>query len=233
MPSSLGPSFVEINYHSADGFHTMTLPTLEYDQGGDQFETWAAGTVDAVTMVEAFVDTLLPFFPTTVVFDNYTIYDLPTDPGPALPRKSAILTGKAGAVGAPGWTKAVQFTVTIRTTLFGILKIVQKMVWDGQEVRNIYHVDPNTGITPTVMATVTDLFWDWWDTSLQATLTSDLTLYEFEAIDMTTASSPSFPDIRTPAVGDNAQDSVPNNVALCVSWLTNFSTSAFSSGNGL
>jgi len=124
MPSSLGPSFVEINYHSADGFHTMTLPTLEYDQGGDQFETWAAGTVDAVTMVEAFVDTLLPFFPTTVVFDNYTIYDLPTDPGPALPRKSAILTGKAGAVGAPGWTKAVQFTVTIRTTLFGILKIV-------------------------------------------------------------------------------------------------------------
>jgi len=102
----------------------------------------------------------------------------------------------------------------------GILKVVQKMTWDGQEVRNIYHVDPNTGITPTVMALVTDLFWDWWDTSLQATLCSDLTLYEFEAIDMTTASSPSFPDIRTPAVGDNAQDSVPNNVALCVSWLT-------------
>jgi len=124
MPASLGPSFVEINYHSSFGFHTMTLPTLEYDQVNDEFQTWAAGVVDSVTMIEAFVDTLLPFFPTTVVFDNYTIYDLPTDPGPALPRKSAILTAKAGAVAAPGWTKAVQFTVTIRTATFGILKIV-------------------------------------------------------------------------------------------------------------
>lgn len=102
----------------------------------------------------------------------------------------------------------------------GILKVVQKMVWDGQEVRNIFHVDPNEAITPTVMALVTDIFWDWWDASLQPTVTSDLSVYEFEAIDMTTASSPSFPDSRTPAVGDVATDSVPNNVALVVTWLT-------------
>lgn len=124
MPNSLSPSFVEIDYHSAFGFHKMTIPTLQYDNVNDEFATWSAGVVDSTEMIEDFVDTLLPFFPSTVTFDNYTIFNKATPAAVPTPERSAILTGKVGGVATPGWNKAVQFTVTIRTEGFGILKIV-------------------------------------------------------------------------------------------------------------
>ena len=69
MPASPAPAYVRINYHSAYGQHTMQVPTLAWSS--NQFTTWASGSVTDSTMIDDLVALLLPFYPSTVTFDNW------------------------------------------------------------------------------------------------------------------------------------------------------------------
>lgn len=122
MPASPSPAFVRINYHSPFGFHTMQIPTLAWDSGN--FATWAAGVVDDSTMIEDLVTLMLPFFPEGVIFDNWLIFSQPTPEDDPVPVAAGLFVLFEGTAALPGWTKAVQETITIRSTNFGVSKLV-------------------------------------------------------------------------------------------------------------
>lgn len=126
MANSLFPACVHIAYHSAYAPHIQVIPTLEWlESPGDfgSFETWAAGTVDAETMIEQLITAQAEFFPATVVFDSFSVftYETPTsEPQLRVSKNLAI----AGTAVAAGWSKAAQATWSFKTTLGGELKIV-------------------------------------------------------------------------------------------------------------
>lgn len=125
-PNSLSPAFVEIAYHSDFGAHVQTIPTLDWDPTGATygfFDTHTGSTVDAETMIDALIALEKKFFPTTVVFDSWTIFTKDTPTSPSNPRVQKNIT-VAGTVGTPGWFKAAQATWTFKTDLFGEFKIV-------------------------------------------------------------------------------------------------------------
>lgn len=122
-PNSLFPAFVVIDYHSAYAPHKMTIPTKDWNPGagfGD-FETWAGASIAADTMVEALVDVMKEFFPSTSSFDGWTVYTK-TDPDAiAIPRAAKVL-GVAGTAATTPPIKATQATWTAKTTAGGIAK---------------------------------------------------------------------------------------------------------------
>lgn len=122
MPSSPAPAYVRINYHSAYGPHTMQVPTLAWN--ANAFNTWAAGTITDSTMINNLVDKLLPFYPDTVEFDNWIIFSQPTPDDEPIPVDASTFTSKIGTAGTPGWSKAVQLTMSVRSTNFGLCKYV-------------------------------------------------------------------------------------------------------------
>lgn len=129
MPSSLFPAFVKVQYHSSWGQHVMTIPTLNWVTGGGefasgQFVTWNDGAVEADVMINALVDEFLPFYPTSVVFDNYSIFTMASSTADPIPQYSAGFTDKDGLVATPGWSKAVQFTVNWRSAAAGRARTV-------------------------------------------------------------------------------------------------------------
>jgi len=129
MPQSINPSFVRINYHSVYGLHSMTLPTLQWNDvvsanNHGQFDTWDNVGIDAQDMIEALVTLLAPFFPDTLIFDNWIVFNKPVDPGPSYPQTAEALVSFEGSSGTPGWSQAVQTTISLRTEDFGISKLV-------------------------------------------------------------------------------------------------------------
>ena len=129
MPASPAPAFFRINYHSAFGPHTAQVPTLAWEADpsfpiAGKFVTWDGGTVDADVMINDYVTALLPFYPSTVVFDNYIIFSQPTPSDDPLPVASNVFTALVGTATGAGWTKAVQLTMSVRSTNFGIAKYV-------------------------------------------------------------------------------------------------------------
>lgn len=125
-PNSLAPAFVEIAYHSAFGSHVQTIPTLAWDPVGATygfFDTHNGNTVDAETMIDAIVTLEAEFFPTTVIFDSWTVFTKADALAPSNPRVQKNVN-VAGTVAAPGWFKAAQATWTMKTDLFGEFKIV-------------------------------------------------------------------------------------------------------------
>jgi len=130
MANNLYPSFVQIKYHSAYGNHAMTLPTLRWnaDELGDPgtFDTHDGMGIAADTMIEALAATLLPFYPDTVIFDGYTIFNAPVLSTPLVfnPVYAASLALEGTDATPDGVDKAVQYTIGYRTTLFGRSQIV-------------------------------------------------------------------------------------------------------------
>jgi hypothetical protein len=125
MANSKAPAFVKVNYHSAYGVHVAVVPTLSWNAGADQgeFATHSSGVVDANDMITDLYTALAGILPTTSVFDNYVIYDQPDPddlPVPVATNSLAI----TGLDASPGWNQAVQVTMTFRTSLFGVFKIV-------------------------------------------------------------------------------------------------------------
>lgn len=97
---SLGPSYVQIFYQSGKGAHVMTRPT-RFFQGtawvaGGTYTAWDDTPVDAATMIEDFIDLLLPLFTADINFTSYTIYQKPVTDEPGIPVFAANLTGKIG-----------------------------------------------------------------------------------------------------------------------------------------
>lgn len=150
MANNLYPSFVQVKYHSAYGNHTMTLPTLRWnaDELGlpGTFDTHDAAGIAADVMVEALVDTFLGFYPDTVIFDSYTIFNAPTLSMPLVfnPVYAASLA-QAGADDTPtGVDKAVQYTIGYRTTTFGRSQIVFLDIPAGNTWGNV--TTPNAAV---------------------------------------------------------------------------------------
>lgn len=110
----IGPAFVQIFSHSDFGPHVANLPTLSYSVVNDEFDVHSGSPIDSTTMITALVDKLAPFYQSGshYIFDNFRIFT--KDPDPAVPVlvKAGAFTAKQGTNAAPGWTKAVQRTLS-------------------------------------------------------------------------------------------------------------------------
>lgn len=109
---SLFPAFVEVFYHSEFGVHVQTLPTNEYAVDTDTFESWSGPGVGSDTMILALIDKYKFLFPSSVSFDSYRIFTLADENSIPLLSKAATITGKVGTASSPGWSKAVQGTLS-------------------------------------------------------------------------------------------------------------------------
>jgi hypothetical protein len=127
-PNSLYPAFVKIDYHSEFGAHTMTLPTLAWNDtpnvgGSGSFENWVAGDADADAMILGLITVLVPFWKADTTFDVYTIYTMDSPEASPTPVASKAIDEPGTSI-QTAWSKAVQTTFTFRTSLFGIMKLV-------------------------------------------------------------------------------------------------------------
>jgi hypothetical protein len=127
MPNSPAPTGILINYHSSFGFHKQYLKALEWHASvgsvAGVVDTWDSGSIDLDDMVNALIDLFVPFYPATVAWDNYVVYVYDLVTAPPVPLASGSLT-QVGTAVSPGWSKAVQDTLTWRTNLFGLVRIV-------------------------------------------------------------------------------------------------------------
>lgn len=127
--NALSPAFVKINYQTAFGSHSQTIPTVPYilpDIGNisGQFDLrGAALSTPAGDAIEEFVNLEKVYFPASTTFIDYTIFTQADATSVATPRYSAPL-GIVGTAGVPIWTKATQATLTFRTEEFGLFKLV-------------------------------------------------------------------------------------------------------------
>lgn len=136
--NSLFPAFVELNYHSAYSPHVMTIPLKGWNPGvgfGD-IDTWSGSSSPADTMIEDLVDKLVPFFPSSVVFDSFVIYTKATVDAQSIPRAAKTL-GVSGTNITVGNNKAVQGTITAKTSLGGVAKIVLLDVQSGNSFERV------------------------------------------------------------------------------------------------
>ena len=158
----IGPDYVQINYHSNFGIHTASHSVLQWidaaSAGGQgQFLTHNAGQIDAVAMVEAFVDTLLGLHGAETTYDSWVVFHKPTPTGPSFPVAGKALTAKVGTIVATYWYKAVQHTLNFRDVEFNAAKVVALdaatyETWDKEFTPQSYHTaiineiaDPDNG----------------------------------------------------------------------------------------
>lgn len=138
---AIDPSFVRIFYHSPRGNHVMTRPTRQWEgvawESPGSYLAWDGTTeVDADTMIEGFIDLLLPIYSEDVVFDSYIIYNVENVEGNPVnvPVWAALLTDKIGEI-----TEAVQYlawqkTFSFLTTESHIAKLVLLDVPTGGQI---------------------------------------------------------------------------------------------------
>lgn len=121
LVNRLFPSYFVVNYNSPYGVHRQTVPTSRWTNGGGafgQFLAWDASQADAETMCDAFVTAEAEFFPTTVHFTSWEIFDLATDTTPPLLVRAKNITID-GTVGTPGWYKGAQAVWSFKSDLGG------------------------------------------------------------------------------------------------------------------
>jgi hypothetical protein len=129
MANSKGPYFLQYNYHSGFGPHTMQIPIRHWQAAGGasvagDVEDWDLSIQDADGMINSLCDLFLPSFPVTVHFDNYIIFKQVGTDEIYTPVAGAALASKVGTNTLNVWHEAVQITNTWRSTNFGIFKIV-------------------------------------------------------------------------------------------------------------
>lgn len=146
MPNSPAPTQILVNYHSEFAPHKMLLNALEWSptpdvNGAGSLATWDAATVDTDDAVSGLVTLMLPFFGTSVSFDNYVVFTYPTPEADPEPMAGGTLA-LDGTGATPSWYKAVQKTLTFRTNLFGLARLVFLDVLSGNDFNR------NTVVTP-------------------------------------------------------------------------------------
>lgn len=144
----LFPSFVVVDYTSAHGQHKQTLPTLQWNGSGlgdpGSFDTHDGTGIVSTTMMLNFINAYRPVLPTTTQLVSYTIYNMPTPTSIPQPVYGAAI-GLAGTdATTTGQAKAVQWTMTIRTTVFGLLKFVMLDRPSGNIWGNVTAMDAPT-----------------------------------------------------------------------------------------
>lgn len=129
MENSLSPAFVRIDYTSAWGPHSMTIPSVDVEPttiGGSIYQfilRGAALPAQVDSAVEDFVDVIKTFFEPTTTFVSYTLFTQAGVDATPVPVEAGNLN-VVGTGGATTWDKAVQWTITWRTDAFGIFKLV-------------------------------------------------------------------------------------------------------------
>lgn len=129
MANARGPYYLQLNYHSAYAPHSHTIGINTWTNAAStnnkgQIQNWLGVGIDTKDMIDNLLDVLVPYYPATVHYDNWTIFHQPADPGPSYPMIGDTLSGVVGTSATPGWSKATQANFTWKTTAFGDFKIV-------------------------------------------------------------------------------------------------------------
>lgn len=130
MPEAIGPTVVQIAYHSAYGPHTMDIPTRAWSPGTileplGTVPRWSDDSaLDLYLMISDYIELIAPFFPTTVLFDVATVFTQATPTSNLVPQVSATLVDLAGSNGVASWAKATQQTIAVRDTNAFLAKYV-------------------------------------------------------------------------------------------------------------
>ena len=106
--------------------HISTHPCRAWSPaGGDQgsFSAWDSSDVDAIDMINGFVDVLQPFYTGDTSFDQAIIYTMADELADPQPRGFIAFTGQVGTSADPV-NPAAMSTYTFRTDNFGLLKII-------------------------------------------------------------------------------------------------------------
>jgi hypothetical protein len=153
MQNSLSPAFVRIDYTSIYGAHSMTLPSVDVGTttiGGDIYQFLLPIPLLPTTVsgaVEDFVDVIKPFFIPSTIFNGYTLFTQATPEDTPVPVETNNLN-IAGTGGDTTWEKAVQFTLTWRTTEFGVFKLVFLDAVSNNNFDKITDADSDIGLDP-------------------------------------------------------------------------------------
>jgi len=145
MIHAISPAYVTMYYHSSYGNHSRTLPTLLWSAEGlglpGTFDTHDGAGIDAEVMIESMIDVIAANNPSSIVHDSYTIFRVPVDGEPPQPVYGAFYS-KAGSLTITGQAKAVQVTMSFRTTAFNELRLVQLDRPNANVWGNIYSNEP-------------------------------------------------------------------------------------------
>lgn len=163
MANSLFPSFVRLFYHTAFGQHVQTIPTNAWSavfgtNGAGGYLNHLDNEIDAVDMIQAIVDELVDFQPATGIYDSAIIYNYPSEEGDPVPVASVLLGDAGTSVSAD--VPASQATMTLRTTNFGIFKLV----WFDAPPNPDFlpqRVLPGSGQPLDLFNVVSDVDWAW------------------------------------------------------------------------
>jgi len=128
MVNSLYPAFVELDYITPFGAHTMTRPTLAWTGTPfvsiGTFATHAGGTIAANTMIAAFMAACLPVLTDDSAFVAYRIKTMASPTAPAILVWADSFTPIVGTSTAVGYAEAAQRTYSFYTTGAGQAKVV-------------------------------------------------------------------------------------------------------------
>lgn len=151
MPTTLNrlyPSFVAIDYTSQWGQHRQTIPTLQWNGSGlgdpGTFDTHDSVGIVSTVMIDALIAVYRPILPEEITLVSYTIYNLPTMTSIPQPVYGEAI-GLAGTDSTTiGQARATQWTLSIRTTAFGLFKFTVLDRANGNVWGNVTTMDSVT-----------------------------------------------------------------------------------------
>lgn len=131
MPNSLFPAAVKIEYDTPYAPHTMILPVNTVNVAvppvlaTTTVDTWAGATVPLGTMVTDLINALKVFYTAATSFRLATLLKINNPPADQTPIPLFSWTlGIPGTSVSTTWAKAVQQTLTFRTSEQGTSKLV-------------------------------------------------------------------------------------------------------------
>jgi len=109
------------------------------------------------------------------------------------------------------------FVVTFNTVQCEI-----RYLFDNQQCENTLYFEYESAPTVSQGEDLADALFDWWDTNLKPMQCGTLALREIYLTDLTAADSWAVTRVSSPIVpGTRSGESMPNNIALCISFRTN------------
>jgi hypothetical protein len=124
----LQPSYIRVDYHSAYGPHSHTLPTLQWlptsiTGAMGSYVGWGSVPLDAEDMIDGLIALAKTQLPPSSEYDVATVFNYDSGAERFVPvaTKSLAVAGTSGT-GSPN--KAVSFTMNLRTTGGSTMKMV-------------------------------------------------------------------------------------------------------------
>lgn len=123
-----GPTFIQLDYTSTYAPHSHQFPAREWNSvpitgGMGSFTNWNGAPRDAEAMIDDLVDDLKELHIPSTTYTLATIFTKPTPDAPSIPVASKALA-VVGVSPLVTHSKAIQSTMSMRTTLFHPSKIV-------------------------------------------------------------------------------------------------------------